>query len=107
MSSGIAVLAMVVSPIAAVLMLYDLRWIVLSLQRQILPPWGTWVRITAALFCHIGSFILYRYLSIWPAQTLTFWLHMTLDPGLSLYAIGLWELYTRAVTLDRSRSRSS
>jgi hypothetical protein len=96
---------MLVSPFAAVLMLYDLRWIVMSLQRGVMPPWGTWVRITAALFCHTGSFILYRYQSEWPPQMLTFWLHMTLDPGLSLYAIGLWELYTRAAALGHSRSR--
>lgn len=82
-------------PIVLGLFIYDVRWIVLSVRAGQMPPWGAFARIFAALCCHGGVMLLAFKSQVWPEKTLTFWLHMTLDPGLTFYALGLYDLYTR------------
>lgn len=86
-----------VSPLVLLLMLYDLRWIVLSVRARRAPPWGTWVRLAAAILCHGGAWVLAVRGATWPASLTIWWMHMLLDPGLTLYALGLWELQRRAL----------
>lgn len=82
-------------PLVLLLVVYDLRWIYLSLRARQLPPWGTFVRLFAALCCHGGGLILAAHGHDWPEKQLTFWMHMSFDPGLTFYSLGLWELYSR------------
>ena len=82
-------------PVVLGLLAYDVRWIVLSVRSGRIPPWGTFLRIFAAFCCHGGVMLLAFKSHVWPERTLTFWLHMTLDPGLTFYALGLYDLYTR------------
>lgn len=90
----LAVLALFL-PLVLTLVIYDVRWIVLSLRAGQMPPWGTYMRLFAAVCCHGGALILMAHGRDWPAKTLDFWLHMSFDPGLTFYSIGLWELYGR------------
>lgn len=82
-------------PVVLLLVAYDLRWIVLSLRAGQFPPWGTFARLFAAACCHGGVILLALHGNDWPGQKLTFWMHMTLDPGLTFYSLGLYELYGR------------
>ena len=82
-------------PLVLGLLIYDVRWIYLSIRAGQLPPWGTFARIFAALCCHGGVMLLAFKSNVWPEKQLTFWLHMTLDPGLTFYALGLYDLYAR------------
>ena len=82
-------------PIVLALLVYDVRWIVLSLRAKQTPPWGAFMRIFAALCCHGGVMLLAFKSGVWPEKQLTFWLHMTLDPGLTFYSLGLYDLFTR------------
>jgi hypothetical protein len=89
------------APIVLLLMAYDLRWIWLARRAGITPPWGTWARLLAAILCHGGAFVLASKGAVWPRVQLVYWMHMLLDPGLTLYALGLWELTKQA--LDRPK----
>lgn len=82
-------------PVVLALLAYDVRWIYLSLRAGQLPPWGACLRIVAALCCHGGVMLMAFKSHVWPEKTLTFWLHMTLDPGLTFYSLGLYDLYGR------------
>ena len=93
--SLVLAIACVFLPMALLLALYDLRWIVLSLRAGRRPPWGAPLRVLAALFCHGGVALLVAHHADWPEPMLTYWLHMTLDPGLTFYAIGLYDLFLR------------
>ncbi|MEB3283948.1 MAG: hypothetical protein VKN33_01505 [Candidatus Sericytochromatia bacterium] len=92
-----------VTPLVLLLVVYDVRWIALSVRAGRRPPWGTWVRLAAAALCHGGALLLVLRGSTWPASVTVWWMHMLLDPGLSLYAVGLWELQRRAVLGARVR----
>lgn len=83
------------APVVLLLVAYDIRWIWLAARAGITPPWGAFVRLGAATLCHGGAVLLAAYGTVWPRETLVWWMHMTLDPGLSLYALGLWELWSR------------
>lgn len=87
--------AAVLLPVVLVLVAYDLRWIVLALKAGRIPPWGAFCRLFAAVCCHGGVAILALHARDWPSEQLTFWLHMTLDPGLTFYSLGLYELWGR------------
>lgn len=82
-------------PLVIGLFIYDVRWIMLSIRAGQMPPWGAFARIFAAVCCHGGVMLLAFKSQVWPEKTLTFWLHMTLDPGLTFYALGLYDLITR------------
>ncbi|MNS21204.1 hypothetical protein D3C72_529610 [compost metagenome] len=82
-------------PLVLALLVYDVRWIVLAVRARQTPPWGAFARIFAAFCCHGGVMLLAFKSGVWPEKTLTFWLHMTLDPGLTFYAVGLYDLYSR------------
>jgi hypothetical protein len=82
-------------PLVLALVLYDVRWIVLSVRAGRQPPWGTWVRLGAAVLCHGGAWVLASRGPVWPRELTLWWMHMLLDPGLTLYAVGLWELSRR------------
>jgi hypothetical protein len=86
------------SPIVLLLVAYDVRWIWLSFRAGVAPPWGTWVRLAAAILCHGGAALLAARGAVWPRDVLVWWMHMLLDPGLTLYALGLWELWRRAAS---------
>lgn len=94
MALGVVALA---APIVLGLVAYDLRWIWLARRAGIASPWGTWVRLLAAALCHGGAFVLASRGGVWPRETLVYWMHMLLDPGLTLYALGLYELAGRAL----------
>ena len=81
-------------PVVLGLVAYDLRWIWLAIRAGQVPPWGAFVRLFAAVCCHGGVAVL-ALGQAWPPEQLTFWLHMTLDPGLTFYAVGLYELCGR------------
>ncbi|MOA59784.1 hypothetical protein D3C78_1844830 [compost metagenome] len=68
-----------------------------------MPPWGAFARIFAALCCHGGVMLLAFKTNVWPEKQLTFWLHMTLDPGLTFYAVGLYDLYARMAKAREAR----
>lgn len=85
----------IAAPVVLLVMAYDVRWIWLSLRAGVAPPWGAFVRLAGASLCHGGALLLAAYGAVWPRETLIWWMHMTLDPGLSLYAVGLWELWQR------------
>jgi hypothetical protein len=89
---GLAALAW---PLVLFLVVYDVRWIALALRAGQRPPWGAFLRLAAAAFCHGGALLLALHAHDWTSRQLTFWLHMTLDPGLTFYAFGLWELFGR------------
>lgn len=89
------------APVVLLLVAYDVRWIWLSLRAGVAPPWGAWVRLGAAALCHGGAVLLAARGAVWPRETLVWWMHMTLDPGLSLYAVGLYELWARVGALKR------
>jgi hypothetical protein len=82
-------------PFVLALVLYDVRWIVLSVRAGRRPPWGTWARLGAAVLCHGGAWVLAARGPVWPRELTLWWMHMLLDPGLTLYALGLWELSRR------------
>jgi hypothetical protein len=82
-------------PVVLALLAYDVRWIYRSVRAGQMPPWGTYLRIVAAFCCHGGVMLLAFKSHVWPEKQLTFWLHMTLDPGLTFYSLGLYDLYTR------------
>lgn len=84
------------SPLVLAVVAYDLRWIWLARRAGVTPPWGTRVRLAAAILCHGGAFVLASKGATWPRAQLVWWMHMLLDPGLTLYALGLWELWGRA-----------
>lgn len=83
------------APLVLALVAYDVRWVWLCLRRGGRPPWGTWLRIGAALLCHGGAWVLAVKGPVWPREVTLWWMHMLLDPGLTLYALGLWELARR------------
>jgi hypothetical protein len=85
-------------PVVLVLVAYDLRWIALAMRAGQLPPWGAFARLFAAACCHGGVILLVMHGADWPPEKLTFWMHMTLDPGLTFYSLGLYELYRRVAT---------
>jgi hypothetical protein len=85
----------IAAPVVLLLVAYDVRWIWLSVRAGVAPPWGAFVRLGAAALCHGGAALLASYGAVWPRETLVWWMHMTLDPGLTLYALGLWELGQR------------
>lgn len=91
-------------PVVLALVLYDLRWIYLSLRAGQVPPWGAFLRLLAAGFCHGGAVLMATKSGVWPEPVLKFWLHMTLDPGLTFYAVGLWELNGR---IQKRRERAA
>ncbi len=99
---GVVALA---APIVLLVMAYDLRWIWLARRAGVTPPWGTWVRLLAALLCHGGAFVLASKGAVWPRAQLVYWMHMLLDPGLTLYALGLWELAKQAMDRPQRRTR--
>lgn len=94
LTSWLGLMALAV-PVVLALVCYDVRWIALSLRRGQRPPWGTWLRIGAALLCHGGAWVLAVKGPVWPRELTLWWMHMLLDPGLTLYAVGLWELSRR------------
>lgn len=94
------------APLVVALLLYDARWIGLSWRAGQRPPWGTWVRIGAALLCHGGAWLLATQGPHWPAARTIWWMHMLLDPGLSLYALGLWELARRVLSAPEVSARA-
>lgn len=87
-------------PVVLLLVAYDLRWIALSLRAGQAPPWGAFVRLFAAACCHGGAILLVTHGNDWPTQKLTFWMHMTLDPGLTFYSLGLYDLYRRVAKVS-------
>jgi hypothetical protein len=91
-------------PIVLVLVAYDIRWLIRSVRAGQWPPWGIYSRLFAAVCCHAGVFILAAYGRTWPQAQLTYWLHMTLDPGLTFYAVGLYELYGRMLSGGERRA---
>ena len=95
------------APLVLALVAYDVRWIWLTLRAGVTPPWGAFVRLGAAALCHGGAVLLATYGGVWPRETLVWWMHMTLDPGLSLYALGLWELWQRAARAQEATRRAS
>jgi hypothetical protein len=82
-------------PVVLLLVAYDLRWIALTVRAGRLPPWGAFARLFAAVCCHGGIIVLLVHGRDWPPTQLVFWLHMTLDPGLTFYALGLYDLARR------------
>lgn len=84
-------------PIMAFLAFLDLRWIAKALRARRLPPWGCLTRVAAVALCHAGAYLYWRYSAVWPEVTTKFWLHMTVDPGLTFYALGLYELARHVV----------
>lgn len=82
-------------PLVIALVVYDIRWIYLSLRARQLPPWGAFCRLFAAACCHGGAILLLKFTGVWPEKVMTFWMHMTFDPGLTFYALGLWDLFNR------------
>jgi hypothetical protein len=88
------------APVVLLLVVYDLRWIVLAVRAGRLPPWGAFARLFAALCCHGGLIVLLMHAHDWPQPRLTYWLHMTLDPGLTFYALGLYDLLRRVAARE-------
>lgn len=91
------------APVVLFLVAYDLRWIALNARAGRRPPWGAVARLVAAVCCHGGVAVMALHGTDWPREKLTFWLHMTLDPGLTFYALGLYDLVLRA---NRRASRA-
>lgn len=92
---AILTIAGLLLPLVLALVAYDLRWVYLSTRARRLPPWGAIARLFAALCCHGGAVLLIRNHEVWNEAQMRFWMHMTFDPGLTFYALGLWDLYSR------------
>lgn len=88
-------------PVLAFLAFLDLRWVSRAVGARRVPPWGCVARLAGMALCHLGAYLYWRYHAAWPEATLKFWLHMTVDPGLTAYAFGLYDLARRVMPARR------